>query len=97
MEPMDPPENEPAVDPALVEKGRKLYASKCTFCHGADGRGGPVEVPLTNDVDEDELTEIIDDTMPKGAADTCDKECSRALAVYIRATFVRSPLVVEWH
>jgi len=97
MGPPDPPEEEPAVDPVLVEKGRKLYTSKCTFCHGADGSGGPVEVPLTDVVDEDKLTDTIDRTMPKGAADTCDEACSRALAVYIRATFVRSPRVVEWH
>ena len=33
------PAREPA-DPAVVERGRALYGTYCTFCHGADTRGG---------------------------------------------------------
>lgn len=33
------PERPPA-DPAVVEKGKALYGVHCTFCHGADARGG---------------------------------------------------------
>jgi mono/diheme cytochrome c family protein len=27
-------------DPAQVERGKSLYGVRCTFCHGADARGG---------------------------------------------------------
>jgi cytochrome c oxidase cbb3-type subunit III len=33
------PERPPA-DPAVVESGKALYGVHCTFCHGADARGG---------------------------------------------------------
>ena len=29
-----------AADPAQVERGKALYGVRCTFCHGADARGG---------------------------------------------------------
>ncbi|MBI2686968.1 MAG: cytochrome c [Acidobacteria bacterium] len=33
------PERPPA-DPAMLERGKALYGIRCTFCHGADARGG---------------------------------------------------------
>jgi mono/diheme cytochrome c family protein len=30
----------PSGDPAAIERGRALYSVNCTFCHGADIRGG---------------------------------------------------------
>jgi mono/diheme cytochrome c family protein len=30
----------PPSDPAQVERGQGLYSVRCTFCHGADARGG---------------------------------------------------------
>ncbi|HKB14206.1 MAG TPA: c-type cytochrome [Vicinamibacterales bacterium] len=30
----------PPGDPAAIERGRALYSVNCTFCHGADTRGG---------------------------------------------------------
>jgi mono/diheme cytochrome c family protein len=30
----------PPADPTAVERGRSLYRVNCTFCHGADARGG---------------------------------------------------------
>src|ERR1700738_2103730 len=30
----------PPADPASVERGKALYGVNCTFCHGADTRGG---------------------------------------------------------
>lgn len=33
------PERPPA-DPAMVARGKALYGLQCTFCHGADARGG---------------------------------------------------------
>jgi cytochrome c oxidase cbb3-type subunit 3 len=35
----DYPQRPPA-DPAVVERGKVLYGANCTFCHGADARGG---------------------------------------------------------
>lgn len=29
-----------AVDPALAEQGKNLFAVRCAFCHGSDARGG---------------------------------------------------------
>src|SRR5213596_3436338 len=33
------PDRAPA-DPAAIERGKALYGANCTFCHGADTRGG---------------------------------------------------------
>src|SRR5436190_1926802 len=33
------PQHAPS-DPAAIERGKSLYGSNCTFCHGADARGG---------------------------------------------------------
>ena len=30
----------PAVDPAILERGKALYSVHCAFCHGSDARGG---------------------------------------------------------
>src|ERR1700722_20006522 len=30
----------PPADPIQVERGKALYGVRCTFCHGADARGG---------------------------------------------------------
>jgi mono/diheme cytochrome c family protein len=30
----------PPKDPAMVARGKSLYGVQCTFCHGADARGG---------------------------------------------------------
>lgn len=30
----------PPADPAVVARGKALYGVRCTFCHGADARGG---------------------------------------------------------
>ena len=30
----------PPADPAVVERGKQIYGIHCTFCHGADARGG---------------------------------------------------------
>jgi mono/diheme cytochrome c family protein len=29
-----------AADPAVIERGKAIYGIHCTFCHGADARGG---------------------------------------------------------
>src|SRR2546423_11544342 len=30
----------PPADPAALERGKALYGASCSFCHGADARGG---------------------------------------------------------
>jgi mono/diheme cytochrome c family protein len=82
-----PPTGEPT-DPDLFNTGRELYAAKCSNCHGADGLGGPFNVPLTRNVAIATLANTISTTMPKGQVGSCDAACGTALATYIRAAFV---------
>ena len=43
--PRFPAHQRPAADPAVVERGRGLYAGACGACHGADARGGQLGGP----------------------------------------------------
>ena len=43
--PRFPAHQRPPVDPALVERGRGLYAGACGACHGVDARGGQLGGP----------------------------------------------------
>lgn len=40
-----PAQQRPPGDPALIERGRGVYAATCTACHGADLRGGQLGGP----------------------------------------------------
>jgi cytochrome c oxidase cbb3-type subunit III len=40
-----PAQQRPPGDPAMIERGRGLYAVNCTACHGADLRGGQLGGP----------------------------------------------------
>jgi cytochrome c oxidase cbb3-type subunit 3 len=40
-----PAHQRPPVDPAVVERGRGLYAGTCAPCHGVDARGGQLGGP----------------------------------------------------
>ncbi len=35
----------PPADPAVIERGKTLYSTTCTPCHGADARGGQLNGP----------------------------------------------------
>jgi cytochrome c oxidase cbb3-type subunit 3 len=60
----------PAPDPVAAERGEKLYASNCAFCHGAKARGAEapslVRSPL---VLHDEKGELIAPVVVKGRVD----------------------------
>jgi cytochrome c oxidase cbb3-type subunit 3 len=40
-----PAQQRPPGDPALIERGRTIYSTTCTACHGADLRGGQLGGP----------------------------------------------------
>lgn len=43
--PVFPAQQRPAGDPAVIERGRTLYAVTCSACHGVDLRGGQLGGP----------------------------------------------------
>jgi cytochrome c oxidase cbb3-type subunit 3 len=51
----------PPADPASVERGKSLYGVSCSFCHGADTRGGDGGPSLLRSqvVQDDEHGEVI--------------------------------------
>ena len=40
-----PAQQRPPGDPALIERGKSLYSSVCSACHGVDARGGQLGGP----------------------------------------------------
>ena len=60
----------PAPDPVAAERGQKLYAPNCAFCHGEKGRGadGPSLV-RSQLVLHDEKGEVIGPLLLKGRSD----------------------------
>ena len=40
-----PAQQRPPGDPALIERGKTLYSSICSACHGVDARGGQLGGP----------------------------------------------------
>jgi cytochrome c oxidase cbb3-type subunit 3 len=40
-----PAQQRPPGDPAVIERGRTIYSTACTACHGADARGGQLGGP----------------------------------------------------
>jgi cytochrome c oxidase cbb3-type subunit 3 len=40
-----PQQQRPPGDPAVIERGRAIYAVSCSACHGADARGGQLGGP----------------------------------------------------
>jgi mono/diheme cytochrome c family protein len=74
----------PPGDPAAIERGRALYSVNCTFCHGADTRGGDggpslLRAAIVLDDQQGELIAPVvkngrpDRGMPKFAAFTDDQ------------------------
>jgi cytochrome c oxidase cbb3-type subunit III len=57
-------------DPAAIEAGRKLFASGCAACHGAEGQGGRGpnlrERIYWHPVDEDTLYKVVQKGIPAG-------------------------------
>jgi cytochrome c oxidase cbb3-type subunit III len=61
----------PPGDPAAIERGRALYSVNCTFCHGADTRGGDGGPSLlrASTVLDDQRGELIGPVVKNGRAD----------------------------
>ena len=61
----------PPGDPAAIERGRALYSVNCTFCHGADTRGGDGGPSLLRaaTVLDDQHGELIAPVVKNGRAD----------------------------
>jgi cytochrome c oxidase cbb3-type subunit 3 len=61
-----PAQQRPAGDPAVIARGKSLYASVCAACHGADARGGQLGGPnllrsqlALNDLDGELIMPIV--------------------------------------
>jgi cytochrome c oxidase cbb3-type subunit III len=61
----------PPGDPASIERGKALYGANCTFCHGADTRGGDGGPSLLRSatVLADQAGELIGPVVQNGRAD----------------------------
>jgi len=61
----------PPGDPAAIERGRALYSVNCTFCHGADTRGGDGGPSLLRaaTVLDDQRGELVAPVVKNGRAD----------------------------
>jgi cytochrome c oxidase cbb3-type subunit III len=61
----------PPADPAAVERGKALYSVNCTFCHGADTRGGDSGPSLlrAGTVLDDQKGELIGPVVLNGRTD----------------------------
>ncbi len=70
--------------------GAADYAAQCADCHGADGLGDQVPVPLTGNMPRADLIDLITQTMPVAAPAECSGQCAEDVADYILATFVAS-------
>src|SRR5437867_9274089 len=61
----------PTGDPAAIERGKALYGVNCTFCHGADTRGGDGGPSLlrAETVLDDQHGELIGPVVKNGRVD----------------------------
>lgn len=69
-----------------LQYGQTQYQRQgCASCHGADGRGGFTNLPMTKYTSSQlaDLTRIIHDTMPPGNPGACQAGCASAIASYI--------------
>ncbi|MEY4642336.1 MAG: hypothetical protein RLZZ227_2330 [Pseudomonadota bacterium] len=70
--------------------GQGTYQQLCSSCHGADGLGGNLRIPLTNCKwcgNLATLTTYIDNTMPLGNPNACNASCASELATYLLTVF----------
>ncbi len=81
------PAEQPASEPAL--SGRQIYQQQCASCHGKQGEGvaDKYDEPLYGDRSLDDLTRIIDETMPEESPELCTGEAARRVARYMIEEF----------
>lgn len=69
--------------------GQVIYVKQCASCHGTNGEGvaDMYDEVLYGDRSLNDLTKIINDTMPDEAPEECVGEQARQVAEYMYATF----------
>ncbi|MGE3820722.1 MAG: DUF1592 domain-containing protein [Isosphaeraceae bacterium] len=69
--------------------GARIYQKLCVSCHGTNGEGTPDDYPraLVGDRSIDQLTRLIEKTMPEDDPEACVAEDARAVATYIHDAF----------
>ncbi|GIX22424.1 MAG: hypothetical protein KatS3mg121_1207 [Gammaproteobacteria bacterium] len=70
-----------------LNDGQNLYGLHCASCHGFDGAGGTVGVPLDQPQDLAAMTAYIETNMPMTDPAACGADCAAAVANYIADTF----------
>lgn len=75
----------PPIDDGIT--GETHYKNQCASCHGVNGDGGVVKVPLNVAKDIPTMTAYITANMPLGNPTACDAKCAEKVMAYIKATF----------
>lgn len=88
-----------AADDATLP-GQDEYNAQCASCHGSDGSGGSVNIPMINCANcssLDVLSSYINNLMPLGATSNCLDQCASEIADYILTVFAvdDSPMVSQ--
>ncbi|MEQ9646902.1 MAG: DUF1588 domain-containing protein [Sandaracinaceae bacterium] len=91
LEPLRPPEREPTPplgDVASVER----YAALCASCHGELGEGGFGPPLVDIETEERALAQLIDETMPQDAPESCKGSCADGVAHFIKTQLTSEAL-----
>jgi cytochrome c553 len=68
--------------------GERIYAAKCTVCHGVDGNGVDDNgARLEGDLSVAQLADLIGETMPEDDPGTLSDDESREVAAYVHEAF----------
>jgi cytochrome c oxidase cbb3-type subunit III len=86
----------PPADPAVVERGKTLYAVNCAFCHGPDARGGDGGGPnllrsqlVLSDQNGELIAEVVENGRPNATPPMPPVKLTRQQVADI-ATFIHS-------
>ncbi|MCA9218054.1 MAG: DUF1592 domain-containing protein [Planctomycetales bacterium] len=82
---------------ADIARGKQIYANMCLDCHGELGAGveGAYKDRLQGDLGLEQLTQLINGTMPEDNAGSCVGEDARDVAAYISDAFYALPARVR--
>lgn len=73
---------------STLERGRKVYESRCVGCHGINGSGTTeVPAPIFGDRPTSDLADLITRTMPEGSPEDCTGDDARAVAEWMQQQF----------
>ena len=73
---------------ADTSPGRAVYREHCVRCHGEDGGGTPdVPAPLAGDLSVNQLSKLIDETMPENDPGLVTGNAARQVAAFIHESF----------